>query len=70
MQMQVIAEGVETRAQRDLLLKLGCRFGQGFLYSGAEPAEHWKDRTRHRPCRRTLNALSGCSMMPVPPAPR
>ena len=46
MQMQVIAEGVETRVQRDLLLEMGCRFAQGFLYSGAEPAEHWKDRTR------------------------
>ncbi|RAP58453.1 bifunctional diguanylate cyclase/phosphodiesterase [Oleiagrimonas sp. MCCC 1A03011] len=44
MQMQVIVEGVENGAQRDLLLELGCRYGQGFLYSGAEPAEHWLSR--------------------------
>jgi EAL domain-containing protein (putative c-di-GMP-specific phosphodiesterase class I) len=29
----VIAEGVETIAQRDLLLKAGCDFAQGFLFS-------------------------------------
>lgn len=36
--MQVIAEGVETEAQRSLLIKLGCNFGQGYLYSPAETA--------------------------------
>jgi EAL domain-containing protein (putative c-di-GMP-specific phosphodiesterase class I) len=30
---RVIAEGVETTGQRDLLRRLGCDFGQGFLYS-------------------------------------
>ncbi len=39
--MQVIAEGVETAEQRDLLLKMGCRYGQGFLYSGARPSDAW-----------------------------
>jgi diguanylate cyclase (GGDEF)-like protein len=29
----VIAEGVETTEQAEELLRLGCRFGQGFLYS-------------------------------------
>jgi diguanylate cyclase (GGDEF)-like protein len=33
----VIAEGVETAAQRDFLRQCGCGFGQGYLY--AEPME-------------------------------
>ena len=31
--LQVIAEGIEDRRQRDLLARTGCRFGQGFLYA-------------------------------------
>lgn len=34
---RVIAEGIETIAQRDALRRLGCRFGQGFLWSRAVP---------------------------------
>ena len=37
--MQVIAEGVETEAQRDLLAAAGCDFGQGFLFARAMPPE-------------------------------
>ena len=37
--MQVIAEGVETLAQADALRALGCRRGQGFLFSKPLPAE-------------------------------
>ncbi len=29
----VLAEGIETDTQRDALLELGCRFGQGFRFS-------------------------------------
>jgi len=31
--MDVVAEGVETREQHALLRDLGCRYGQGFLFS-------------------------------------
>jgi diguanylate cyclase (GGDEF)-like protein/PAS domain S-box-containing protein len=37
--MEVVAEGVETRAQADALRSLGCRRGQGFLFSKPLPAE-------------------------------
>jgi diguanylate cyclase (GGDEF)-like protein/PAS domain S-box-containing protein len=39
--MQVIAEGIETMAQRDLLCAAGCDFGQGFLFSQAVSAEEF-----------------------------
>ncbi len=37
--IQVIAEGVETAEQNQLLRDMGCDFGQGFLYSKALPAD-------------------------------
>jgi len=39
MGLEVVAEGVETRAQEAHLVALGCDVGQGFFYSGAVPAE-------------------------------
>ncbi|MGO8757348.1 MAG: EAL domain-containing protein [Terracidiphilus sp.] len=37
--MDVVAEGIETQEQYMLLRQLGCRFGQGFLFSRPVPAE-------------------------------
>ena len=37
--MSVIAEGVETRAQLDVLSAMGCEFGQGFYFSRPVPGE-------------------------------
>jgi PAS domain S-box-containing protein len=31
--VDVVAEGIETTSERDLLAELGCRLGQGYLYS-------------------------------------
>ena len=36
--LEVVAEGVENAAQRDLLIELGCHQAQGFLFSAALPA--------------------------------
>lgn len=33
LRLDVVAEGIETEAQRDTLRALACEFGQGFLYS-------------------------------------
>ena len=40
--MQVVAEGVETEAQRDLLLGAGCDFAQGYHFSRAVPAHEFE----------------------------
>ena len=40
--IEVIAEGVETEEQRNLLIQLGCNLGQGFLISPAQSACHIK----------------------------
>jgi diguanylate cyclase (GGDEF)-like protein/PAS domain S-box-containing protein len=37
--MEVVAEGIETRGQANALRALGCRRGQGFLFSKPLPAE-------------------------------
>ena len=42
----LIAEGVETEAQRALLLSTGCRMMQGYLFSPARPAEQITEMLR------------------------
>ncbi len=37
--VQVVAEGVETKAQRSILLSMGCEVAQGFLFSKAVPLD-------------------------------
>lgn len=36
--LNIIAEGIETQEQAECLQALGCQFGQGYLYSPAVPA--------------------------------
>jgi len=40
--LRVIAEGVETRKQKEYLLECGCHFIQGYLYHKPMPAEKMK----------------------------
>ena len=37
MGMDVVGEGIETRAQSDMLMTLGCGYGQGFLFAHPQP---------------------------------
>ena len=40
--LQVIAEGIETTAQRDYLLQQGCTLGQGYLFAKPVPAAEFQ----------------------------
>lgn len=40
--LKVIAEGVETQEQLDLLAKMGCDYAQGFVYSRAVSAQEFE----------------------------
>jgi EAL domain-containing protein (putative c-di-GMP-specific phosphodiesterase class I) len=39
LRLNVVAEGVETQAQVDLLRSMGCELAQGYLYSKPVPAD-------------------------------
>lgn len=39
--IQVVAEGIETPAQRDALLRMGCEFGQGYLFGRPAALGRW-----------------------------
>jgi len=46
--VEVVAEGVETKAQIDFLTELGCHRAQGFYLGRAVPAVEFEDRLRQR----------------------
>ncbi|MGN6512775.1 MAG: putative bifunctional diguanylate cyclase/phosphodiesterase, partial [Lysobacteraceae bacterium] len=39
--LEVVAEGVETDAQRRALVAMGCVYAQGFFFGRPQPATHW-----------------------------
>jgi EAL domain-containing protein (putative c-di-GMP-specific phosphodiesterase class I) len=39
--LKVVAEGVETAAQQDFLVRHGCPYFQGFLFGRPVPAAEW-----------------------------
>ncbi|HUA79677.1 MAG TPA: EAL domain-containing protein [Dyella sp.] len=41
--IQVIAEGIETQAQLETLVSMGCEMGQGYLLGSPAPISHWID---------------------------
>jgi len=54
--LAVIAEGVETDAQRDFLLGQGCRSYQGYLFGRPTPAEDFESFVRQKTVVATSNA--------------
>jgi EAL domain-containing protein (putative c-di-GMP-specific phosphodiesterase class I) len=46
MGMDVVAEGIETHEQYALLRKLGCRYGQGYLFAPPLPASRMTELLR------------------------
>ena len=45
--LEVVAEGIETEAQRDLLGSMGCHYGQGYLLAMPMPASDAEDLVRN-----------------------
>ncbi|MBC7172750.1 MAG: EAL domain-containing protein, partial [Polyangiaceae bacterium] len=46
--LEVVAEGVETEAQADMLLAFGCDLAQGYLYSPPLPEDEFEAWVRER----------------------
>jgi EAL domain-containing protein (putative c-di-GMP-specific phosphodiesterase class I) len=46
MNLKIIAEGIETEAQRNFLRVLGCDEGQGYLWSKPVPADELPTQLR------------------------
>jgi len=42
LKMDIIAEGIETEEQRQLLTDMGCNYGQGYLFSKPVPAAEFE----------------------------
>ncbi|MEJ5914215.1 putative bifunctional diguanylate cyclase/phosphodiesterase [Pseudokineococcus sp. 1T1Z-3] len=60
--LDLLAEGVETTEQRDALLALGVRYGQGYLFSRPLPAADFAEQALGPPAHQPSAA--------VPPRPR
>lgn len=39
--VEIVAEGIETEYQREVLTAMGCDYGQGYLFSPPKPAAQW-----------------------------
>ncbi|MEU4464770.1 EAL domain-containing protein [Streptomyces sp. NPDC024017] len=48
LELQVIAEGIEQPAQRELLERIGCRYGQGYLFARPMTVEQSEVALRRR----------------------
>ncbi len=46
MRMNVVGEGVETDAHRDILVSMGCEYGQGYFFGKPLPVEDMAERLR------------------------
>ena len=66
MDLQIIAEGVEHEAQRQLLLNKGCRYFQGNLFGEPLPAALFEDvlKNKHEPPRTSFRDGSRGSQTP------
>jgi diguanylate cyclase len=48
LELELVAEGVETEGQARVLKQLGCTMAQGWLYARAMPAEQFEAWRRGR----------------------
>jgi diguanylate cyclase (GGDEF)-like protein/PAS domain S-box-containing protein len=64
--IQVVAEGIESEGQLAVLNELGCRYGQGYLFSPAVPAAQAKRQIRSVKKRFEMRSLTPyAGAMPV-----
>lgn len=49
LELEVVAEGIETEPQRQILADLGCDMGQGFLFARPMPAGRYLSWRQNRP---------------------
>ena len=62
LRIKVVAEGIETEQQRDLLVASGCDFGQGYFFSKPITAENFEQLLKaHRDRSTGLPQFSGSS---------
>ena len=45
--LEVVAEGIESEVQRDLLTEMGCHYGQGYLLAMPMQPSEAEDLARH-----------------------
>lgn len=71
--LKLIVEGVETEVQRKFLLRLGCEFMQGYLFSKPNPVEYWHEHRVFSPyfgVKDTMQHSTAMSTKPPLPARR
>ena len=64
--LEVVAEGVETPEQAEVLGELGCQFAQGYLWAKAMPVDELARRLRAQQHQESgaLSASSGATSRP------
>jgi len=67
--LEVIAEGIETEIQRDLLASMGCHYGQGYVLARPMPSGQVEDLLRHG-FPDASRITSPANTMPLTPRPR
>lgn len=70
LRLEVIAEGIETEIQRDLLASMGCHYGQGYLLARPMPSGQVEDLLRHGFPGASPITSPADTTMPLTPRPR
>jgi len=62
LRLEVVAEGIETEVQRDLLTSMGCHYGQGYLLAMPLPPSQAEELAR--------DGHADATLIPAAPVPR